>query len=73
MRPKTTAPKNAPRMAEPVTQLVCERAEVPLGRDEGGHRADDEQVVGIGEEADPGDDHRAAVEPARGCLVRGGH
>ena len=29
------------------------RAQMPLGGHDGGHDADDEQVVGIGEESDP--------------------
>ena len=47
-----------------------EGAEVPLGGDDGGHRPDDEQVVGVGEEPDPRDHHRPPVELAPRGLVQ---
>ena len=47
-----------------------ERAQVPLGGHDGRHGADDEQVVGVGEEADPGHHDGAAVELAPGSLVQ---
>ena len=47
-----------------------ERAEVPLDGNQGGHRADDEEVVGVGEEPDPRNDHRTAVKLARRSLVQ---
>ncbi len=42
---------------------------MPLGRHEGGNRAYYEQVVGIGEEADPGDRDGPAVEGAERRIV----
>ncbi len=43
--------------------------EVPLGLDQRGDDADDEQVVGVGEEAHPRDQDRAPVESARRRVV----
>ena len=43
--------------------------EVPLNRHDGADRADDEQVVGVGEKAHSGDEDSSAVEFAPGRLV----
>ena len=43
---------------------------MPLGLDQDGDRADDEQVVGIGEEAHTRDHHRTSVEPAPRSIVQ---
>lgn len=45
-------------------------AQVPLGGDQGGHCADHEEVVGVGEEADSRDEDRPAMEFAVRRLVQ---
>ena len=47
-----------------------ERAEVPLHRHQGRRRADDEEVVGIGEEPDARNDDGAAMKLARRSFVQ---
>ena len=44
--------------------------EVPLGRHERGHRADDEEVVGVGEEPHARHQNRPMVETADGRVVQ---
>ena len=47
-----------------------ERAEMPLHRHQSGRRADNEEVIGIGEEADTRNDDGAAVKFARWSFVQ---
>jgi len=42
---------------------------VPLGRHDGGDRADDEQVVRVGEKAHARDEDSTTVELAPGCFI----
>ena len=53
-----------------VEQCELFRAEMPLGFQEGGHDADHEQVVGIGEEAHPRHQQRAPAESRQRRRVR---
>ena len=46
-----------------------ERAQVPLNGDDGGDRADDEEVIGVGEEPDTRHEHCATVEFAPRGIV----
>ena len=65
-RPKTIAPMKAARIAAPVTQLVCvvDRFHCFV-TGAAGDGADDEQVVGVGEEAGAGDNER--LDGGTGC------
>ena len=69
IRPNTKAPKKAARIAEPGHPTGLGGGQVPLGLDQGRHRGDHEQVVGVGEEAHPRDEHGPMVEPAGRGLV----
>jgi hypothetical protein len=46
------------------------RTQLPVLRDEGGGDPDDEQVVGVGEEPQPGHQHRPQMETAQRRLIQ---
>ena len=56
-------------MADPATQLAWVVVQTPLRLHQGGNRADHEEVVCVGKEADTRHDHGLAVEATRWRFV----
>ena len=69
MRPKTNAPTEGTEDCCTGHPTRLGRREVPLDLDQCGDRADDEEVVGVGEESHPRDQDRPMMETARRRIV----